>query len=91
MVKKRYIPKRLIYVNRTASPTISIRDKTSGHFLGRRKAKKGERDDGVRPLYVGGGTKGSSKYGGWIVGTKSIKVKGSQTARAHKRIIRRTL
>jgi len=66
--------------------TISTRAKSTGRFTGRKKVKGfGDRTAILR-------VSSPVKYSGRLIGrTKSIKVKGSKTARAHKRIIKRTL
>lgn len=81
MIKKRYIPKRLIYIDRDDRQTKALRNPRTGKLLGRRAVKKGERGDKTFPRRVRSGP-----WGGIILGrSKAIKVRGSKTARAHKR------
>ncbi len=79
--KKRYIPKKFIYIDRDDTQTIALQAK-SGRMIGRRRVKKGEKGDRTFPRRVRGGEKGSKKYGGWILGrSQPIKVRAGKKAR----------
>jgi hypothetical protein len=79
--KKRYIPKKFIYIDKDDTQTIALQGK-SGRMMGRRVVKKGEKGDRTFPRRVRGGEKGSKKYGGWIMGrSPPIKVRASKKRR----------
>lgn len=63
MANTRYIQRNLIYVDKNDAGTKAIRDPLTGRLKGRRKTRKKEKDDKLRPRRVKSGP-----YGGQILG-----------------------